>query len=213
MAKRTPPRPQTPDRRRQRRDPAIPDAAAPLHAPLSSVPPVRPSADGVALFQTGMGALQRHDYAAALATFQAVLASFPKEAALCDRSAVYIALCERELARRPVEPGTVEERLTAATAALNNGDEGRAERLALEVLEVAPQHDLALYLLAAVAARRGAADEALGLLRRALSANPELRAQVRHDADFEDLRDLEMFHDLMGAPVPPSGDGRFRRRR
>ena len=38
---------------------------------------------------------------------------------------VYLALCERELARRPVEPRTTEERLTAATAALNNGDDDR----------------------------------------------------------------------------------------
>jgi hypothetical protein len=167
----------------------------------------------VILFEQGMQALQRHDYTAAAGVFRGLVSDYPREGALRERSAVYLALCERELARRPTEPRTVEERLTAATAALNNGEDERAEQLAQAVLKDVPQHDLALYLLAAVEARRGANVEALHLLGLAMTANPEIRAQARHDEDFEDLRDLEAFRDLIDAPIPPVTSDMLRRAR
>jgi uncharacterized protein HemY len=117
------------------------------------------------------------------------------------------------VAHRPPEPRTVEERLTAATAALNNGDEAAAEALVNTVLREVPHHDLALYLLAAVEARRGAVDEALLLLNRAMSVNPEIRAQARHDADFEMIRDSDAFQRLIDSPAGPTLDDQRRTRR
>jgi tetratricopeptide (TPR) repeat protein len=165
------------------------------------------------LFEKGMEALQRHDYASAADRFGGLLSAFPAEGALRERSQVYLALCERELARRAPEPRTVEERVTAATAALNNGDDDAAERLVRGVLREVPEHDLALYLLAAVVSRRGSDDEALHLLQRAVAANPEVRAQARHDADFDALRDLDAFHHLLEPPAGPASDGQRRPRR
>jgi TolA-binding protein len=178
--------------------------------PVSGQP--RPSIEAVAVFEQGMHALQQHDYPTAADAFRGVMSGYPREGALCERSAVYLALCERELARRPTEPRTVEERLTAATAALNNGDDARAELLVRAVLSDVPQHDLALYLFAAIEARRGAAEEALHLLGQALAANPEIRAQARHDEDFEDLRDMDAFRELIDPPTATS-DGLRRTRR
>jgi tetratricopeptide (TPR) repeat protein len=214
MAKRVRQRPSQPDRRHVRPAPAAVEPAAGVGVFAPVQPPVeRPAAEAVSLFEQGMKALQRHAYPAASAHFRGLLSAFPREAALCERAQVYLALCERELARRPAEPRTVEERLTAATAALNNGEDAGAEALARAVLRDAPQQDLALYLVAAIEARRGAADEALRLLGRALAANPELRAQARHDADFEDLRDLEAFRLLLDSPVAPPSGGLRRPRR
>jgi hypothetical protein len=156
-----------------------------------------------------MQSLQRHEYTDAAAGFRSLIADFPTESALCERSVVYLALCERELGRQPAAPRTIEERLTAATAALNDDDDAGAERLARSVLEDAPQQDLALYLLAAVEARRGDTDEALHLLSRAITVSPEIRAQARHDVDFEDLRELDAFRQLIDAP---SGSGQAHRR-
>jgi hypothetical protein len=69
------------------------------------------------MFQRGMEALQRHAYADAATAFDAVVLGFPHERGLLDRARVYLALCARESVRRPPAPKTVEERLTAATAA------------------------------------------------------------------------------------------------
>lgn len=180
------------------------DAQAPTGTAIVAVSPPsphRPPSDAVSVFEKGMRALQRHAFADAADQFRAVLASFPKEGGLCDRSQVYLSLCERELRQRPAPPRTIEERVVAATAALNDGDDAQAEVFAKGVLTEVPRHDLALYLLAAVEARRGSTDAALSLLSQSLDVNPEIRAQARHDADFEDLRDLESFRQLIDPPV------------
>jgi len=149
-----------------------------------------------------MQALQRHDYGQAAATFRALLERHASEGALADRGRVFLARAEQELARRPVEPRTVEERLTAATAALNNGDYDAAESLARAVLAEDPHQDLALYLLASVQARRGLYDAALSYLGQAIAISPEARAQARFDPDFEPLHDHDAFRELTEAPAP-----------
>ena len=138
------------------------------HQPL-----LGPNAEAVVLFQAAVEAMQRHQYAQAARDFRALLDAFPSERALLDRVRVYLDLCEREIQRRPAAPITPEEKVTAATAALNDGRDADAERLARDVLAVSPDHDLALYLLAAVNARRGDADEALAWLRRAMDVSPD----------------------------------------
>ncbi len=138
-----------------------------------------------------MLALQRHEYDEALAVFTGLLERFPGERALADRARVYVALCQRELAARAAVPRTNEERVTAATAALNNGEDGQAERLVRMVLAENPEHDVALYLLASVEVRRGKTDAALRYLSQAVAVSPEAGAQARHDPDFETLRGTE----------------------
>jgi tetratricopeptide (TPR) repeat protein len=160
-----------------------------------------------------MEAMQRHAYTEAIRGFQGVLMGFPAERALGERSRLYLGLCERELNRRPIAPKTVEERLTAATAALNNGDDAGAEELARSVLGDDPRHDLALYLLAAIHARRGAHDEALSLLGKVLAITPEASAQARADADFDVLHDFDAFWTLTEPPASATTPAARRGRR
>jgi tetratricopeptide (TPR) repeat protein len=164
-------------------------------------------------FERAMHFMQRHAFADAAEAFRALLDVQSADGGLRDRAEVYLALCERELARRPANPQTLEERLTAATAALNNADDKSAERLARGILGESPDHDLALYILAAVEARRGATNAALHLLAQAIEARPDIRAQARHDADFEGLRELTAFQQLIEAPQHGAGLGRQKSRR
>ena len=149
-------------------------------------------------------------HATAATTFRTLLEQFPRENAILDRARVYLGLCERELVARPAAPRTAEERLTAATAALNNRDEALAERLAREVLADDPENDLALYLLAAVETRRGMTSQALQYLSQAVAISPEAGLQARHDPDFALLRGTDLFEELTS---PPAQDGRHLRRR
>jgi hypothetical protein len=125
---------------------------------------------------------------------------------------VYHDLCERELRKRPAAPKTVEERLTAATAALNDGNLSRAEQLVQSVLLEDPRQDLALYLQAAIEARRGAAQAALTRLREAIAVSPDAAAQARFDSDFESLFDNEAFRALT-EPRPGNHQSQARRAR
>lgn len=186
-------------------------------APPAQPPTPQPPAEAVSLFQHGMGAMQRHAYADAARAFQGLLMGFPGERALGERAKVYLALCERESTRKPAGPRTIEERLTAATAALNNDNDAGAEELARSVLGDDPKHDLALYLLAAVHARRGDTTEALSLLGKVLAITPEASAQARADDDFSNLHDLDEFWTMTEPPptstTTPSGQRRGRRTR
>lgn len=216
MAKRVGSRPAKAQRKAVLTDPQAAGSETPrLVAPEPSRPPPQPgpAAEALLLFQRGMEAMQRHAHADAIRAFQGVLMGFTGERALGERARVYLALCEREVNRRPTVPRTLEERLTAATAALNNGDDAQAEELARSVLGDDPKHDLALYLLAAVHARRGDTDEALALLGKVLAITPEASAQARADADFENLHDSEAFWKMTEPPALPGGPRRGRRQR
>ena len=159
-----------------------------------------PDPGGVAVFQQAMASLQRKQFSAAAAGFRAILERYPAERALLDRSRVYLELAQRELTREAANPKTVEERLTAATAALNNELDAEAERFVRSVLAEDARHELALYLMAAIEARRGDTDAALAFLGRSIGVSPEVRAQARHDVDFEPLRPLEAFQHLVDPP-------------
>jgi Tfp pilus assembly protein PilF len=180
-----------------------------IWAPPLGVPSAgSPDPGAVRVFERAMALLQRHDYRKALAEFQTLQARFHPEGALQDRARVYAALCQRELARAGGDaPTTLEERLTAATAALNNGEDQQAEQLVSQVLDESPRHELGHYLLAVVHARRGATTAALDALRRAITASPEVKAQARHDADFERLRGNDLFERMMAA-TPAQSDTR-----
>jgi tetratricopeptide (TPR) repeat protein len=185
----------------------------PAPAP-SPAPQIGPPPEAVALFEATMESMQRHEYADAATGFRTLVDRFPAERALLDRSRVYLDLCERELRKRPAAPRTIEERLTAATAALNNGDLARAEGLVHSVLGDDPRQDLALYILAAIEARRGRAEAALGRLREAIALSPEAGAQARFDSDFESLFTNETFRSLTEArPNHRSNSRRPRRPR
>lgn len=205
-----------PSRGRTRGRPKSPQASLQSAAwvPPATPPPFpSPPAEAVALFQRGMEAMQRHAFGEASTAFQALLGGFPGERALGDRARVYLELCGRETQKRPAAPRTTEERLTAATAAMNNGDDAQAEELARSVLGDDPKHDLALYLLAALHARRGVLDEALSLLTKVIAISPEASAQARYDDDFEPLHDSAEFWKLLEPPPAPSSGGPRRARR
>lgn len=168
-----------------------------------------PDAGAVSVFERGVALLQQHNYRAALVQFERLEGGFPGERALLDRVRVYATLCRRELGRPAARtPETVEERLTAATAALNDGDDRRAERLAVQALDEAPGHDLGHYLLAVVHARRGATRAALDALRHAIDMNPEVRVQARYDDDFEPLRGHDAFERMVSETPAQSGTRR-----
>lgn len=186
-----------------------------IQDPRTGSSPVRvsgPPTEALALFQRGMAALQRHAYDEATTAFEAIVIGYPQERGLLDRARVYLELCARELARRPPAPKTIEERLTAATAALNNDDDTGAEELARSVLGDDPKHDLALYLLAAVFARRGSIADALDFLGRAIALSPEASTQARTDEDFTSLHDEDAFWTLTEPPIVPAGTRRRRAR-
>jgi tetratricopeptide (TPR) repeat protein len=191
-------------------------AAAPARKPVVAppLPPARKPGyyEAIALYETGVRALQRHDYAGAADQFRTVIERYPEERELHERSLLYLRVCERESARRPPTPQTPQERVYAATVALNSGDHGAAVDHLRRALDEAPESDHAHYMMAAALAARGQQPEALEHLRQAVSLNPENRSLARQDPDLEAIRDLDGFRQALEAPAGP-GRARPRRRR
>lgn len=153
------------------------------------------------LYEHGVDALQRRAFADAAAHLRSLISSFPEERELHERARVYLRVCERELAASP-PPMSVEDRVTAATVAVNSGEYRRARTLLDHILRERPDSDLAEYMSAVVSAATGDSDGALAHLERAISLNPENRNLARQDDDFEMLHDREDYRRLIESPGP-----------
>ncbi len=201
-------------------DPAVSTQATRIVAE-DRVPPVQVVAplprpghlEAIALYEEGVAALQAHDYSRASSLLRSVLARYPEERELHERVRLYLNVCERHMKPRAMSPTTPEERIFAATLAVNSGNYDEA----LEHLRIAsteePEHDHALYMLASVLAQRDEVDEAIGFLLRAIELNPDNRALARHDPDLEVLRQFDNVRTVLEAPMPPKSERRKLSRR
>jgi len=173
--------------------PAVPSPPSP--------PPRKPGFyEAVAIYERGVQALQRHDYAAAAELFRAVIERYPEERELLERARLYLRVCERETARQTPPPQTSGEHVYAATVALNAGDHASALNHLQRALTADADNDHAHYIMAAALSMRGRRDEALEHLRRSIALNPENRSQARQDPDLENIRGHEAFRSAIDTP-------------
>lgn len=185
------------------RGPASPSAARPAGlasagTPARSAGPVPTErrstyVEAVVLYEQGLEALQRRDFQVAAERFEAVLRQYPDEKELQERVRLYLNVCQRQAAPREAAPQTLDERLYAATLAINGGSYDKAIANLRLVRDEDPDNDHALYMLAVAHAQRGELTEAMAHLERAISLNQENRPLARTDPDLEPLRGHETF--------------------
>jgi tetratricopeptide (TPR) repeat protein len=198
---------------RHARPPAAPSRTASRRIPPAPVPPPVPAPaparkptyhEAVALYERGLQALQRRDFAASAASLRTVIERYPDERELLERARLYLKVCERELEPREAAPKTADERVYAATVALNAGDEAAAVQHLQRALTDNPRHDHAHYMMSVARTRRGDALGALDHLRQAVVLNPENRALARQDPDLEQLRAVPGFRGALDAVASAS---------
>ena len=156
--------------------------------------------EAVAQYELGVQALQQHDYERARQLLESVLARFPEEKELQERVRLYLNVCERQAHPQEPVPQTVDERLFAATLAINEGRYDEAIAHLRLVRDEDPDNDHALYMLAVAHAQRGELRESLAHLERAIVLNPENRALARRDPDLDPLRGDESFLATLETP-------------
>ena len=160
-------------------------------SPVSPPVPRPGHVEAVALYEEGVAALQAHDFSRASTLLRSVLSRYPAERELHERVGLYLNVCERHMTPRAASPSTPEERVFAATLAVNAGNYDEALKHLRAATSESPEHDHALYMLASVLALRDEVDEAVPLLLRAIELNPDNRALARHDPDLGALREFE----------------------
>jgi tetratricopeptide (TPR) repeat protein len=207
MAKqrRPPPRSGKPDH-----DPSLPrvqrsaDTPSPVRPPAQPAQPSGPQRrstyfEAVAVYERGLEALQRHAYAEAANLLESVLRQYPEEKELHERVRLYLNICRRQATQREAAPQTIDERLYAATLAINGGQYDQAIAHLRLVRDEDPDNDHALYMLAVAHAQRQEPAEAVAHLERAIALNPENRALARTDPDLEPLREDDAFRATLEA--------------
>jgi tetratricopeptide (TPR) repeat protein len=168
-------------------------------------PPRKPGFyEAVAIYERGVQALQRHDFAGAAAFFRTVLDGYPEERELLERARLYLRVCERETQRHQPAPKTPAERVYAATVALNSGDHGGALDHLQRALNDDPDSDHAHYIMAVALGMRQRLGEAIQHLRESIALNQENRTLARQDPDLEPLRDHPAFRDALDTPPAPN---------
>ena len=160
------------------------------------------------MYERGLQALQRRDFAAAADALRNVIDRYPDERELLERARLYLKVCERELEPKEPTPKTADEWVYAATVALNAGDEATAHRHLQRALAEDARHDHAHYMMAVVSARRNDAAGALEHLRRSVALNPENRSLARQDPDLDALREEPAFKAALEAPAADSAAAR-----
>lgn len=185
----------------------------PAAKPVAPAAPRPGHLEAVALYEEGMAALQTHEFSRASTILRSVLSRYPDERELHERVRLYLNVCERHMTPRGASPSTPEERVFAATLAVNAGNYDEAlEHLRTATAE-APDHDHALYMLASVLAQRDQTEEAGRSLVRAIELNPDNRALARHDPDLEVLREIETVRAALEAASPVKSERRKTSRR
>ena len=189
------------------------DMASSVRPPAQPAQPSAPQRrstyfEAVAVYERGLEALQRHAYAEAAGLLESVLRQYPEEKELHERVRLYLNICQRQATQREAAPQTIDERLYAATWAINGGQYDQAIAHLRLVRDEDPDNDHALYMLAVAHAQRQEPAEAVAHLERAIALNPENRALARTDPDLEPLREDDAFRATLEAPI-----GRADRRR
>ena len=165
---------------------------APEKAPTTACPPelrtAPPTWTPSPVYERGVEALQNHAYSQAADILESVLRDYPEEKELHERVRLYLNICQRQASQRETAPQTIDERLYAATLAINGGSYDQAIAHLRLVRDEDPDNDHAIYMLAVAHAQRGEHAEAVAHLERAIALNPENRALARHDPDLEPLR-------------------------
>ena len=169
--------------------------------------------EAVALYEQGLAALQAHQFARASSSLRGVISRFPAERELHERIRLYLNICDRHMAPRAASPSTPEERVFAATLAVNAGNlDAALDHLRTATAE-SPKHDHALYMLSSVLALLGKVEDAIPPLLRAIDLNPDNRSMARHDPDLEPLRQHDNVRAALGGPTPAKSDRRKSPRR
>ena len=154
------------------------------------------------MYERGLQALQRRDFAAAAAALRSVIERYPDERELLERARLYLKVCERELEPKEPAPKTANEWVYAATVSLNAGDEAAAVQHLQRALAADASHDHAHYMMAVASMRRSDPHSALDHLRHAVTLNPENRTLARQDPDLDALRYAPGFRAALDVPLP-----------
>lgn len=150
----------------------------------------------IKIYESGVTAVQKRKFSAAAKALREIIDDYPEERELQERAKLYLTVCDRELNPVVAEPTTLDERVYAATVALNSGASSTAIDHLNAVAYEKPADAQVQYMLSVAHAVSNDADLAIMHLERAIRLNPDNRLLARQEPDFENIHDNDRFCDL-----------------
>lgn len=150
-------------------------------------------ARAVDLFESAHRVQPDEFQALALAVTAALAAGDPQRADRLSRQALGAALHQID-----IDPDNARAYYMAATQQLRMGDSEAGARNIETALRMRPDEFGVLYNASCYYALAGKPDLALDLLERAVRAGQGFREWIEHDADYDDLRHLPRFRQIVG---------------
>lgn len=154
-------------------------------------------AKAIALYEKALKAMQRRRFDAAATSFGQLIEDHPEERELHERARLYLAVCERETGPKAKPPRGAEDRILAATVALNRRDVDEALTLLRSAAASDSRNDYVQYMLSLAHAQRADAEAAGRHLSKAIALNPQNRINAKHEADFDPVRGDQSFLDAL----------------
>lgn len=151
----------------------------------------------VQLLEKGIKALQKKNYKQASTTFTSLLAKFPTERALRDRTMGYIKTCERMTVAKPKQPTDANEILHLATYHLNRGELEEARAQLDKARRKTSIKMETTYAFALYHAQLGEEEEAMNCLAEAIELDETCKFTARTESDFALFSELPRFRELV----------------
>ena len=154
------------------------------------------STQALKIYEAGVTAVQMRKFSVAAKALNEIINDYPEERELAERAKLYLTVCDRELHPTVAEPTTLDERLYAATVALNSGDISIAIEHLNAVATEKPADANVHYMLAVAYAMSENTGLSVTHLERAILLNPDNRLLARQEPDFENIHEDDRFRDL-----------------
>ncbi len=159
--------------------------------------------DVLKVFESGLQALYKLDFAKALQSFEKVEKDFPEELSVVDRARIFQRLCRKRLeAGKSASDGkeSAEVLFDLGVFHHNRGEFKEALKLFEKARKKAGKQDAhILYAMAATLVGTGEIEKALELLSEAISSDEAHRSYARNDPDFRPLAEVSEFQKLLAA--------------
>lgn len=146
-------------------------------------------------YEKGLRLLHQKDFQKAIPRFEALLAQYPQEAALCDRARAYLRVATgaskaRHALRSTREPA---DSYDVGLFLLNDGEFKEAARHLERAVEFDAKDPGIRTALASALLQAGDVDGCLREVAAAIELNGKYRCKIRNMTDFDDLEDNPEF--------------------
>jgi tetratricopeptide (TPR) repeat protein len=147
----------------------------------------------LSFYEDALAKLRRGSYAAAKKGFEKIIRVFPDLVDICNRTKVYLAVCERRISAEPFTAKTFDHHYYLGVIHSNRGEYEEALSCYQKGLKLSPENEKLLYLIAGACARLGRVKGAAENLKLAIELNPVNRIFARGDDDFDPIREKSVF--------------------